>query len=152
VNCGVTCHNANSSATAYATGLRMRLDPAALDGGLLTAATCDTLRTAVGQPATTGMWTAPVHWTRIVPGDPSDSLLVQLISHRGKNNDAGGQMPPIATDVVDTVDVASVVAWVNAMAGAGAPDGGVEAAVGASPEAGPGAFDAGIDGGDAGAD
>ena len=31
VNCGVTCHNANSNATAYGVGMRLRLDPALLD-------------------------------------------------------------------------------------------------------------------------
>lgn len=140
VNCGVTCHNANSTATAYGVGMRLRLDPAVLDGGPLTASNCDPLKTTVGVPATSGGWTSPVHWTRIVPGDPNDSLLVQLISNRGKNNPVKGQMPPIATDLVDTTHVAAVVAWVNAMAG-DAGDGGAEAAAEA------GAAEAGADAG-----
>src|SRR4051812_38311753 len=32
VNCGTSCHNANPNATAYGTGLRMRLDATKLDG------------------------------------------------------------------------------------------------------------------------
>ncbi len=142
VNCGVTCHNGNSSSYAYGVGMRLRLDPSALDGGLLTASNCDTLATTVGVLAASGGgWSSPVQWTRIVPGDASHSLLVQLISNRGKNNPVKGQMPPIATNVVDTTDVASVVAWVNAMAGdAGnggdAGDAGVDGAPEAGPEAG----------------
>jgi hypothetical protein len=126
INCGVTCHNANSTATAFGAGMRLRLDPALLDGRPLTAATVDSLRTTVGVPAVTPGWIQPVHWTRIVPGDPSHSLLVQLIANRGKNNPVGGQMPPIATTIVDSADVAKVVQWVAAMPGA---DGGVDASV-----------------------
>jgi hypothetical protein len=123
INCGTTCHNANSSATAYATGVRLRLDPAVLDGRPL--ADIDPLKTTIGVPATTPWWAQPVQWTRIVPGDAAQSLLVQLISNRGRNNPAGGQMPPIATSIVDTDDVAKVVDWVNKMHGsadAGATD------------------------------
>ena len=141
MNCGVTCHNGNTTAPAYGVGMRLRLDPAVLDGGLLTPSTCDTLMTTVGVAATSGGWTSPVHWTRIVPGDPAHSLLVQLISNRGINNPVGAQMPPIASNVVDTTDVATVVAWVNGLAGdAGAAgdagsDGATEAAVEAGTDA-----------------
>lgn len=115
VNCGVTCHNGNSNATAYAVGMRLRLDPALLDGGMLTPSNCDSLSTTVVIGAVSTGWVTPVRWTRIVPGDPNDSLLIQLISSRGKNNRVRGQMPPIATSIVDTADVASVVTWVSAM-------------------------------------
>ena len=115
INCGVTCHNANSTATAYGVGMRLRLDPALLDGRPLTASTLDPLRTTVGVPAVSPGWIQPVQWTRIVPGDPGHSLLVQLISNRGKNNAVGGQMPPIASSIVDTADVAKVAAWVASM-------------------------------------
>src|SRR5579872_4552198 len=128
INCGVTCHNANSNATAYGVGMRLRLDPAYLDGRALTPAEFDTLRTTLGVPAVSPGWVAPVHWTRIVPGDSNGSLLAQLISHRGKNNPAGGQMPPIATSIVDTADVANVVAWIDKMPGA---DAGADADAGA---------------------
>jgi len=125
INCGVTCHNANSTATAYGVGMRLRLDPSLLDGRPLTASNADPLRTTIGVPAVAPGWVQPVHWTRIVPGDPSHSLLVELISNRGKDNAVGGQMPPIATSIVDTADVARVVAWVAAMAPA--LDGGADA-------------------------
>lgn len=125
INCGVTCHNANSTSTAFGAGMRLRLDPALLDGRALTASTLDTLRTTVGVAATTPGWVQPVAWTRIVPGDPSHSLLVQLISSRGTNNAVRGQMPPIATSIVDSADVAKVVQWVAAMPPAA--DGGTDA-------------------------
>jgi hypothetical protein len=127
INCGVTCHNGNPTATAYGAGMRLRLDPAVLDGRTLTASTVDTLRTTVGMPATTPGWIQPVAWTRIVPGDPDHSLLVQLISNRGTNNAVGAQMPPIATSIVDTADVAKVVDWVTKMASAPGADGGTDA-------------------------
>jgi hypothetical protein len=115
INCGVTCHNANSNATAYGAGMLLRLDPALLDGRQVTISAFDPLRTTIGVPATSPGWIQPVHWDRIVPGDPGDSLLVQLISNRGTNNPVGAQMPPIASSIVDTVDVASVVDWVSKM-------------------------------------
>jgi len=129
INCGVTCHNANSTATAYGAGMLLRLDPALLDGRQVTISGFDPLRTTIGVPARSPGWIQPVQWTRIVPGDPSDSLLVQLISNRGTNNAVSGQMPPIATSVVDTTDVTKVVEWVASMPAAidGGADGGPDA-------------------------
>jgi hypothetical protein len=130
INCGVTCHNANSTATAYGVGMLLRLDPSVLDGRLLTAANVDLLRTTIGVPAVSPGWVQPVHWTRIVPGDPSNSLLVQLISNRG-TGDGVGQMPPIASSIVDTPDVAKVVTWVSRVPPEldGGVDGAIDAAV-----------------------
>jgi hypothetical protein len=137
INCGVTCHNANSTATAYGVGMRLRLDSALLDGRPLTVATVDPLRTTIGVAAVSPGWAQPRQWTRIVPGDPGDSLLVQLISNRGTNNPVGGQMPPIATSIVDTADVATVADWVAAMPPAidGGSDGGMDAAIGTNVDA-----------------
>ncbi len=148
INCGVTCHNGNSTSTEYGLGMRLRLDPTLLDGRAPTVSTFDSLRTTIGVTAASPGWIQPVDWTRIAPGDPSHSLLVQLISNRGTNNPVGAQMPPIATSIVDTADVAKVVNWVSAMpmapAADGGSDGGLEA--GASPD---GATDASADAGDA---
>jgi hypothetical protein len=119
VNCGVTCHNDNANSTGYAAGMNLRLDPLLLDGR--SSASFDSIGTTVGVRAKTPSWNGAV---RIVPSDPSGSLLVQLISHRGE----GMQMPPFATRVVDDVDVAKVVAWVNAMP-ALVVDSGIEAPV-----------------------
>jgi hypothetical protein len=58
------------------------------------------------------MWNG---WKRIVPGDPTDSLLVQLITHRGTDNLVGDQMPPIATLIVDQTDSQKVIDWIAKM-------------------------------------
>jgi hypothetical protein len=127
INCGVPCHNANSTALAFAVKMHLRLDPMLLDGRTLTTANCDSLKTTIEVPATASNW-VPSHWVRIVPGDPSHSLLVQLISNRGTNNPVRGQMPPIASLLVDTADVAQVVDWVNRIPIAPMVDGGSDAA------------------------
>ena len=103
VNCGVSCHNDNSSAKAWSTGLFMRLDPTKLDGSSVTD--FDTLTTTLGVAAVTPAWRGQ---SRIAPGEPAHSLLFKLISHRG----AGQQMPPIATSVVDQADIPLVEAWI----------------------------------------
>jgi hypothetical protein len=118
VNCGVTCHNGNTTAAAYPTGLRLRLDPKQLDGGAPDPS-WDVLKTAVDIGAVTPRW---IPSKRIVPGQPDMSLLVQLISERGTE-----QMPPIASMVVDDKDVQIVRSWILSMppdAGADGGDGG----------------------------
>jgi hypothetical protein len=126
VNCGTTCHNRNSNATAWSTGMFLRLDPTELDGRSVKA--FDSLTTTIDVPETSPNWPGR---TRIVSHDPARSLLYQLISHRG----TGNQMPPIATSVVDEADIPLVAAWIeqlpprmsvpDAAAGeAGATDGG----------------------------
>jgi hypothetical protein len=132
-NCGITCHNANSNAIAYASGLRFRLDPTQLDGRPSTD--FDARKTGIGIDAHNPNWPGQV---RIVPGDPTQSLLYFLISHRG----AGMQMPPIATRVIDTANVALVGQWIGAMPplprlDAGVPDAGMDAAPPAPDEAPP---------------
>jgi hypothetical protein len=122
-NCGITCHNGNSNATAYPSGLRFRLDPTQLDGR--SSKDFDALRTGVGVAVNAPNWKGQV---RIVPGDPEASLLYFLISHRGQ----GMQMPPIATRLVDLANVALVGRWISLMPAlpggdAGPPDAGVDA-------------------------
>ena len=84
----------------------MRLDPNLLDGR--STADFEQVRTTVGVTVTTPAWNGQ---TRIVPGAPEQSLLYQLISHRG----AGVQMPPIATSLVDEDNVALVATWIAQM-------------------------------------
>ncbi len=130
VNCGTTCHNRNSDSTAWSTGLFMRLDPTQLDGRSVSA--FDALTTTVGIPAVTPQWKGQ---PRIVAHDPAGSLVFQLISHRGQ----GGQMPPIATSVVDWADVPLVEAWIEQMKPApGAVDAGVTDAGADAPSTGSG--------------
>ncbi len=73
------------------------------------------------------MWNGQI---RIVPGDPSHSLLVKLITNRGTNNPVANQMPPIATFIVDTVDTQKVIDWISKMAPAPGSDGGAQDASG----------------------
>jgi hypothetical protein len=111
-NCGTTCHNANANATAYAAGMRLRLDPTMLDGRPL--AMIDSRITTMDQVVNAPNWNGQV---RIVPGDPDASLLYRLISNRG----TGNQMPPFATSVVDTEHVALVASWIRQMAAPPSP-------------------------------
>jgi len=109
VNCGVTCHNANEGSTAYGAGMRLRLDPRWLDGST-PGSSWDPLRTTLGVPCTSG---SVAGQPRIAPGDPGDSVIVQLISQRG-----GLQMPPPPLSrFVDTPDVAAVRAWIAKLPG-----------------------------------
>jgi hypothetical protein len=117
VNCGVTCHNPNADALGGGANMNLRLDPTLLDGR--SSAGFTPIVSTVDVPAVAATWSGQI---RIVPGDPADSLLVQLISHRGM----GMQMPPIATNFVDEADVAKVVGWVQAMTAARG-DGGADA-------------------------
>jgi hypothetical protein len=106
VNCGTTCHNQNSNAKAWSTGLFLRLDPTQLDGRAVNG--FDPLTTTIGIAAVTPAWKGQ---TRITAHDPAHSLLFQLITHRGKSQ----QMPPIASEVVDQADVPLIEAWITQM-------------------------------------
>lgn len=153
INCGVSCHNSNSNSTAYGSGMLLRLDPTLLDGR--SSVGFDTRTTTLGQLANNPMWTGQ---TRIVPGDPSHSLLVKLITSRGTDNPVANQMPPIATSLVDTVDSQTVIEWIAKMPGAPTVDAGPAVDAGAdagSSEAGDAGPDATADaapGADASAD
>ncbi len=130
INCGVPCHNANSRATAYPSGLRLRLDPADLDGRPLTDV--DTRTTTMGVAVHAANWRGRV---RIVPGDPESSLLYDLVSHRGE----GMQMPPFASRIIDEEAVAQIEAWIRGMPPAPAapdPDAGAEPDAAEDPDAG----------------
>jgi hypothetical protein len=145
INCGTTCHNDNPNATASGASMRLRLDPTLLDGR--SSAAFPSRVTTLGIAATTPAW---LGLTRIEPGDPSHSLLVELISNRGTDNPVGNQMPPIATYVVDTADVATVTAWIAKMPAPPETDAGSDAGM-------TGVSDGGVDAtatviGDAGVD
>ncbi len=110
INCGVTCHNDNPTSTAFGSSMRLRLDPALLDGR--SSAAFPSRTTTMGVLATTPAW---IDQPRIVPGDPSHSLLVKLITNRGTNNPVDNQMPPIASFLVDLTDTQNVIAWIGKM-------------------------------------
>lgn len=107
INCGVTCHNSNPSAEGNGAGMLLRLDPAQLDGTAPSAGTWDVLNTTLNVPCVSG---SLLGQPRILPHDVSSSVLYRLISERGTL-----QMPPIASLMVDTQDVAVVAAWIQAM-------------------------------------
>jgi hypothetical protein len=119
INCGTTCHNDNQNSMAYGSGLHLRLDPTQLDGR--SAKTFEAYMTSVGVPASSPDFNGV---DRIIPGDPTDSVLVQLITVRGPTD----QMPPIGTRIVDQPDDALVEGWIAKMphattiADAGVPD------------------------------
>jgi hypothetical protein len=115
INCGTTCHNANSNAVAYSAGMILRLDPYKLDGR--SALELETMKTTIGVPGKSITWNGR---PRIVAGDAAGSLLYQLITSRGIAN----QMPPIATRITDQVNDALVAEWINKIPGAPKPDAG----------------------------
>jgi hypothetical protein len=108
VNCGTTCHNTNPSAAGFGAGMDLRLDPADLDGSPPQATGWKILQTTVGVPCVSG---SLIGQTRIVPGDPARSVIYELINERGAL-----QMPPIASRIVDTSDVAIVASWIRSLA------------------------------------
>jgi hypothetical protein len=110
INCGTTCHNGNTNSTAYGATMRLRLDPTELDGRSVSG--FESLKTTVGKVVNTPTWFGQ---KRIVPGDPSNSLLVKLITTRTAVNPESTQMPPIASRVVDKEHSDAVIAWIAAM-------------------------------------
>ncbi len=106
VNCGVSCHNASSSATAYSTGLRFRVSVAELGRPL---ASWEVLKTSLDVPARTPEWADE---PRIVPGDAESSLVVRLMKQRGKDV---GQMPPLGTSKVDDAAVETVSSFIASL-------------------------------------
>jgi hypothetical protein len=125
INCGVTCHNANENSDGYGAKMFLRLDPTLLDGSPVTSS-WDPLQTTIGVPCVSG---SVAGQPRIVPGDPSASVIVELTSERGVL-----QMPPIASRFVDTTDVAAVAAWIQRLPPV-ATDAGLQGDVQSAPDA-----------------
>ena len=109
VNCGVSCHNANSASEGFKTDLRFRLSAAELDGSSL--ALTDARTTSINADAKTPRWLGK---KIITPGSPADSLLYSLITHRDPTR-MQDQMPPIASRKVDADGTAAIEAWINAL-------------------------------------
>jgi hypothetical protein len=109
INCGVCCHNANQNADAYSSGLWMKLNVNHLDGRPVDG--FDAIEMAVEQPMKSDRWGADRK--RIVPGDPLDSVLLQLV--RTRIGEPKEQMPPIASSVVDTVSVKAIADWITVL-------------------------------------
>lgn len=105
INCGTSCHTGTSTATAYGTGLRLRIgwDEIAAKPTREWAIVRSTVGVAVKSPKWAGE-------TRIAPSDPDASLVLRLLGQRGDE-----QMPPIATRSVDDAGKAAVQGWIAAM-------------------------------------
>jgi hypothetical protein len=68
----------------------------------------DALTTAVGRPSHYEPTGTEIH-TRIVPGDPSDSLVIARVTSRG----TARQMPPMDTHLVDDEGIALLKRWIS---------------------------------------
>jgi len=69
----------------------------------------ETIQLLVNQTAKTLRWGDK---KRVVPGDAQDSLLYQLITSRAGPKE---QMPPIATQVVDSTHADIIRRWIEAL-------------------------------------
>ncbi len=110
VNCGVSCHNDGVNSDAELTGLRMKLDPALLDGR--PSNDFQTFRQLINTSAVTMQWSKQ---KRVLPGMPDKSLLYKLITTRTGLDNNTKQMPPVATRKVDDQNVAKVRDWIVAL-------------------------------------
>ncbi len=108
-NCGTSCHNSSPSSTSGTT-LLMRLNVDSTGALPSTEQGTDTFTTGVNVVSTL----APVgqdagSLDRIKPQDAAHSMVAYTAGRR----DGIVQMPPLATHVVDTTDVATLTSWIN---------------------------------------
>lgn len=123
-NCGISCHNELTDSKGRDSGLYLRLEKNELGSVSATDAFTSGMNKApsanakiAGLPAITGRWYG------IRPGDPARSLLVVRQQQRGVE----GQMPRIATNLIDDAGVQVTTAWIASMTkAAGYPDAGTE--------------------------
>jgi hypothetical protein len=116
VNCGVSCHNQSPNAEGIGSDLFLRVNVKQLRALAVDASGVAELDGLDPVATTMNVATKTPKWfdeTRIVPGDPDGSLLVQLVESR----ESGQQMPPIATHVVDKEGAAGLRAWIDSMKG-----------------------------------
>jgi hypothetical protein len=119
-NCGTACHTGNG--LAGATGFYMRLDVATLTS----VETTNAYQTGWNVP-TVGFFIPDASTTyRLHACDPSTSCVYYRAGHRDGvgGTPAGTQMPPVDSHQVDTVDLASIAAWLDEDCDGGAADAG----------------------------
>ncbi|MEY4508970.1 MAG: hypothetical protein RLZZ450_1092 [Pseudomonadota bacterium] len=117
VNCGVSCHNETGNAKANSSKLFMRIDPGQLDAP--TTADWNIIKLTLGVKSVTANFFGN---TRIIPGAPDDSLIVQLAQTRGSNR----AMPPLGTRIVDPNAIGAIREWITRLGGGKPPlDGGL---------------------------
>ena len=109
-NCGTACHNSGRG-QAENTGFWMRLDVATLGSVQTTEAyTTGWNKMTLGFPIPDAAVSYRLHAC-----DTASSCVYFRAGHRDgiDGTPSGTQMPPVDTHVVDTVDLASVAAWIN---------------------------------------
>lgn len=107
-NCG-HCHGGAEPAK------NMRLF---MEVGITSVETSPAYLDTVNQPADT-MAPFDIPETRILPGDPTNSAIPWRMSQRdgdGRSDPQNAQMPPLATEVVDTDGLDAVETWISALA------------------------------------
>jgi hypothetical protein len=111
-NCGNACHNRSPSALAGASGLLMRLDVDATGALPPNVNQTDLWLTAYKVPSTfVPAGNLPGTFFRIKPQDVAHSA----IPYRDGRRDGISQMPPLATHIVDTLDLKKVDDWINSL-------------------------------------
>jgi hypothetical protein len=112
INCGVSCHTRNPQGYANSTGLYMRLPAAQVLAGGVVVTSLDTYTTSANVTPTLPQYQsyAQQGYKRLAPGSSATSLIVTVANTRGT-----GQMPPIATHVVDTAGVTALTTWIDAL-------------------------------------
>jgi hypothetical protein len=149
-NCGLTCHNTTPGRDANLTMQNLRLNLNQLDGRAPDE-TWNVFHTAVNK-MTEGAQLGGM-FPRIAAGDPKNSYVITMMNSRNAKGMGAGQMPPLATRIVDKASVDIISRWITRLAqptpDAGPADAGVDASMA---DAGP--MDAGMDSGgeDSGAD
>ena len=66
-----------------------------------------------GMVGRAGSWTAARHTINIVPGDPSQSFLVDKVTATDLNPDSEGAPMPYATDAVTATELAAIRTWIQ---------------------------------------
>jgi hypothetical protein len=115
VNCGISCHNAQSQGGATRLYLKLLAGQlAGVDGGPPSVAALDSYTTTVNVESNL---TPNGHtYMRIAPGNAPESLVPLMALSRDGVTDAGFmQMPPIVSHVPDNQGEAAVSAWINAL-------------------------------------
>lgn len=112
VNCGISCHNQSPAASANESGLYLKLEAAELGSVFMT----DAVRSGMNKPAAQnakleGLPRAPDDYVDIRPRNPDTSLLVARQRLRGYE----GQMPRVATNVIDDAGVQLTTRWIESM-------------------------------------
>lgn len=135
-NCGVTCHNETPGRKANLTTQNLRLNALDLDGRAPTDS-WNVFSTAVNK-YTEGSQVGML--PRIAAGDPKNSYIVTMMNNRNPAGMGAGQMPPIASRIVDRASVDIISKWITRLgspaADAGAADAGPTDAAMANTDAG----------------